>query len=45
LKSNADTIDKIIGELRETKVEERSGRQQDKEKEYIMEKLRALGYM
>lgn len=45
LKSNADTIDKIIAELRGTKVEERSGRQQDKEKEFIMQKLRALGYM
>ncbi len=45
LKSNADSIDKIIGELRGTKTEERSGRQQDKEKLYIMEKLRALGYM
>ncbi|MCL4372110.1 sulfate adenylyltransferase subunit CysD [Candidatus Marsarchaeota archaeon] len=43
--SNADTIDKIISELRNTKVEERSGRQQDKETAYIMEKLRALGYM
>lgn len=45
LESNADTIDKIIKELRGTKVEERSGRQQDKEKEYIMQKLRALGYL
>ncbi len=45
LKSNADTIDKIIEELRDTKVEERSGRQQDKEKEFIMQKLRSLGYM
>ena len=45
LKSDADTLDKIMAELRGTKTEERSGRQQDKEKEYIMEKLRALGYM
>jgi sulfate adenylyltransferase subunit 2 len=45
LKSNADTLDKIMAELRETKVEERSGRQQDKEKEYVMQKLRALGYL
>ena len=45
LKSNADTLDKIMEELRGTKVEERSGRQQDKEKEYIMQKLRALGYL
>ncbi len=45
IKSNADNIDKIINELKNTKVEERSGRQQDKETAYIMEKLRALGYM
>src|SRR5208283_480019 len=37
LKSNADTLDKIMDELRGTKVEERSGRQQDKEREYVME--------
>ena len=42
---NANSIDKIINELKNTKVEERSGRQQDKETAYIMEKLRALGYM
>jgi sulfate adenylyltransferase subunit 2 len=41
--SKADTIDKIIKELGTTKVSERSGRDQDKE--YMMEKLRALGYM
>ena len=41
--SNADTIEKIIEELGTTKVSERSGRDQDKE--YMMEKLRALGYM
>jgi len=45
IKSNAKNINDIIKELKTTKVEERSGRQQDKEKEYIMEKLRALGYM
>ena len=45
LKSNADTLDKIMAELRETRVEERSGRQQDKEKEYVMQKLRSLGYL
>ena len=45
LKSKARNIDDIIEELRGTKVEERSGRQQDKEKEYIMQKLRALGYL
>ncbi len=41
--SQADTIDKIIAELANTKTSERSGRDQDKE--YMMEKLRALGYM
>ncbi len=45
VKSDAKTIDDIIKELKTTKIEERSGRQQDKEKEYIMEKLRSLGYM
>ncbi len=45
LKSDAKTIEGIINELRSTKTEERSGRQQDKEKAYVMEKLRALGYM
>lgn len=45
VKSNADTIDKIISELKITKVSERSGRAQDKEKAYMMQKLRALGYM
>jgi len=43
VESKADTIDKIIEELGATKVNERSGRDQDKE--YMMEKLRALGYM
>ncbi len=45
LKSNAKTVKEIIKELETTETEERSGRQQDKEKEYVMEKLRALGYM
>ncbi len=45
LKSDADTLEKIMAELRETRTEERSGRQQDKEKAYAMEKLRSLGYM
>ncbi len=45
LKSNAKTVKEIIKELETTETEERAGRQQDKEKEYVMEKLRALGYM
>jgi len=43
--SNADTLDKIIEELKNTKVSERSGRAQDKESDYMMQKLRSLGYM
>ena len=43
--SDAETIDKIIEELKTTKVRERDGRAQDKEDEYTMQKLRSLGYM
>ncbi|PIO02719.1 sulfate adenylyltransferase [Candidatus Micrarchaeota archaeon CG_4_10_14_0_2_um_filter_55_9] len=43
--SDADSVDKIIEELKTTQVEERSGRAQDKEKEHVMQRLRALGYM
>lgn len=43
--SNAKTIDEIIEELKTTKVAERAGRVQDKEKTFMMQKLRALGYM
>jgi len=43
--SDADTIDKIIKELKTTRISERAGRAQDKESDYIMEKLRSLGYM
>lgn len=43
--SNADTIKKIIHELETTNVAERSGRAQDKEDAYTMQKLRSLGYM
>ena len=39
------TYDEIIKELEGTETDERSGRSQDKEKEYVMQKLRALGYM
>ncbi|MGC8572348.1 MAG: sulfate adenylyltransferase subunit CysD [Candidatus Micrarchaeia archaeon] len=45
IKSDAKNINEIIKELETTNVEERSGREQDKEKEYVMEKLRSLGYM
>jgi sulfate adenylyltransferase subunit 2 len=43
--SNADTIDTIVEELKHSRVSERSGRAQDKESTYIMQKLRSLGYM
>jgi sulfate adenylyltransferase subunit 2 len=43
--SDADSIDKIINELKMTRVSERSGRAQDKEDMYTMAKLRSLGYM
>ncbi len=43
--SEADTIDKLIEELKTTRVSERSGRAQDKEEAQMMQKLRALGYM
>jgi sulfate adenylyltransferase subunit 2 len=43
--SEADTIDKVVEELKTTKISERSGRSQDKESTYVMQKLRSLGYM
>ena len=45
IKSKAKNIKEIIEELKTTKISERSGRSQDKEKAYTMQKLRALGYM
>ncbi len=43
--SDASSIDDVIEELKKTKVTERAGRAQDKEKAFMMQKLRALGYM
>ena len=43
--SDANTIGKIVEELKTTKISERSGRAQDKERAYMMQKLRSLGYM
>jgi len=43
--SNAGTIDEVVEELKVTKIAERSGRAQDKEQAFTMQKLRALGYM
>ena len=44
VQSNASTIDEILLELETTETSERSGRAQDKEREQIMRKLRAMGY-
>jgi len=43
--SDADSIDKIVEELKTSKVSERSGRAQDKEDAYTMQQLRTMGYM
>ena len=43
--SNAKTIDEIIEELKITDIPKRAGRAQDKERAYMMQKLRSLGYM
>ncbi|MFH1508441.1 MAG: sulfate adenylyltransferase subunit CysD [Candidatus Omnitrophota bacterium] len=43
--SSANTINKIIQEIDKSKAGERDGRAQDKEQEYMMQKLRSLGYM
>lgn len=43
--SQANTLPRIIRELETTTVSERSGRAQDKEDSYNMQKLRSLGYM
>lgn len=43
--SEADTIDKVIEELKTTTTSERAGRAQDKESVNTMQKLRAMGYM
>jgi sulfate adenylyltransferase subunit 2 len=45
IESNAKTVEEIIEELKNTQITERSGRSQDKEKEYVMQRLRELGYM
>ena len=45
VKSNAVTVDEIVRELELTKESERSGRGQDKEDLYALQKLRKKGYM
>ena len=44
-RQNADSIEKIFGEIETSDETERSGRAQDKEDADTMQKLRALGYM
>jgi sulfate adenylyltransferase subunit 2 len=43
--SDSDSVPKVVRELETTKIAERSGRAQDKEDSYTMQKLRSLGYM
>ena len=43
--STASSVDDIIQELTTTQVRERAGRAESKENTYIMQRLRALGYM
>ncbi len=43
--SEAASIPEIVAELRETRTAERAGRVQDKERAFVMQKLRSLGYM
>ena len=45
MESSADNIDAIVAELLTTDQSERAGRAQDKERAYMMQRLRALGYM
>jgi len=45
IKSKAKNVKEIVEELKTTKIAERSGRAQDKEQAYMMQKLRSLGYM
>jgi len=45
IESNASTVKEIVKELETTNTAERAGRSQDKERPYMMQKLRALGYL
>jgi sulfate adenylyltransferase subunit 2 len=45
IRSEASTVAEIVAELENTKVSERSGRAQDQEDAYAMQKLRQDGYM
>ncbi|MBU4492780.1 MAG: sulfate adenylyltransferase subunit 2 [Nanoarchaeota archaeon] len=45
IESNASNVKEVVEELKTTRIAERSGRAQDKERAYMMQKLRSLGYM
>ncbi len=45
VESRASSIKEIVREIERSREAERAGRAQDKEKEYMMQKLRSLGYM
>ena len=45
IESAATTVEQIVAELAQTRAAERAGRLQDKERAFMMQKLRALGYM
>ena len=45
VKSKASTVPEILEELGNASVSERTGREQDKETQAVMERLRILGYM
>jgi len=43
--SDASSVTEVLEELGDTTAAERAGRAQDKEAQFVMERLRALGYM
>ncbi|MFH1532856.1 MAG: sulfate adenylyltransferase subunit CysD [Pseudomonadota bacterium] len=45
MESAAATLPEILTELNETRTAERAGRLQDKERAFVMQKLRSMGYM
>jgi len=45
IESTAGTVEQILVELSHARAAERAGRLQDKERAFMMQKLRALGYM
>lgn len=45
VESDVKSVDDMITEIKESNIQERSGRAQDKEEAHAMQKLRALGYL